>query len=264
MILVTGNKGFIGRNLQKRLETIGYKVYGLDAKDGDVFQQLINVPWDEIEEIYHQGAISITTELNVDKIYNHNIKFSLDLFNMALASDIPVKYASSGSVYGNSEGKFLSPLNYYALSKMTVDLWVKDNMHKFRNIVGFRYFNVYGADERKDDYATSPIYRFSEQSKKDGVIRIFSGSHKTYRDFVCVEDVVDVIIKDHPSGIWDLGTSNPISFLDVAEMVADKYNSTVKFIPFPDIIKGKYQYHTCALPHCGHTYTSVKEWLDRH
>jgi len=261
MILVTGHKGFIGRNLVKFLSNT--KVYGLDAKDGDVFKQLEEVPWENITEIYHQGAISSTTELNVDSIYNHNIKFSIELFEKAIEYQIPVKYASSGSVYGNTRGLHLSPLNYYALSKMTVDLWVLDNIKRFSIIAGFRYFNVYGADEQKDDFSTSPVYRFSEQAKKDGVIKIFTGSHNTYRDFICVEDVISIITKRHKSGIYDLGTTKPISFMDVAELVARKYDATIKFIPFPDIIKGRYQVYTQAKPDFDYKFISVEEWLDR-
>jgi ADP-L-glycero-D-manno-heptose 6-epimerase len=262
MILLTGHKGFIGRNLQRYFDFRGKKVYGLDAKDGDIFLQLSCVPWSEITEIYHQGAISQTTELNVDKIYNHNIKFSIDLFTRASEYNIPVKYASSGSVYGNTMGKYLSPLNYYAMSKMTIDLWVQDNISKFRNIVGFRYFNVYGADEQKDDYSTSPIYRYSEQAKNGGIIEFFSGSENTYRDFICVEDLINIITREHKSGIYDLGTTKSISFLDVVELVAYKYNAKIKFVPFPDIIKGRYQLYTQAKEE-GYEYDflSVEDWL---
>lgn len=264
MILLTGHKGFIGRNLHKHFRDRNRDVYGLDAKDGDVFEQLAEVPWHKITEIYHQGAISSTTELDVDKVYRHNIKFSISMFNIAADYQIPVKYASSGSVYGNTRGQFLSPLNYYALSKMTVDLWVLDNIKRFKNIVGFRYFNVYGADEQKDDFSTSPVYRFSEQAKKDGVIKVFTGSQNTYRDFICIEDIIHIITDDHRPGIYDLGTTKPISFMEVAELVARKYDATIKFIPFPEVIKGRYQIYTQAKADYDHKFLSVEEWLDSH
>ena len=128
----------------------------------------------------------------------------------------------------------------------------------------FRYFNVYGRDENKDDLSTSPIYRFSEQAKDTGIIRIFKGSDKTFRDFVCVEDVIKIITDEHRTGVFDLGTGNPISFLEVAELVADKYDAAVKFIPMPDIIKGKYQFYTKARSEfIYHRFQSVKEWLSR-
>ena len=111
-----------------------------------------------------------------------SVQSSVQIFEKAIELGIPVKYASSGSVYGNSmcHGTYeYNPLNYYAISKLTVDMWVKENLSRFTApINGFRYFNVYGADEQKTDFCTSPVYRFSEQAKKDGVIQIFSGSQK--------------------------------------------------------------------------------------
>jgi ADP-L-glycero-D-manno-heptose 6-epimerase len=265
MILVTGHKGFIGRNLFNHLYLKGEKVIGLDRKDGNVFEQFADIPWKDVTEIYHQGAISSTTEQNVDEIYHHNIKFSIGLFEKAIKHDIRVKYASSGSVYGNSKDYAPNPLNYYAMSKLTIDMWVMENKNRFRkNVTGFRYFNVYGRDENKDDLSTSPIYRFSEQAKDTGIIKIFKGSEKTFRDFVSVEDVIKIITDEHRTGVFDLGTGNPISFLEVAELVAEKYDAAVKFIPMPDIIKGKYQFYTKARSEfIYHRFQSVKEWLSR-
>lgn len=266
MILVTGHKGFIGRNLVEHLESLGKKVYGFDAVDGDPIELAEQVPWSEIDFIYQQGAISNTTELDVLKIQRWNVQSSIQIFEKAIQYKIPVHYASSGSIYGNSIADHktydYNPLNYYALSKLTVDLWINENLSRFSApVVGFRYFNVYGADERKTDYCTSPVYRFSEQSKTDGVIRIFKGSQNTYRDFVWVGDVISIITKCHKSGIYDVGPSDPISFLDVAEIVSEKYDSTIKFIPFPEVIKGKYQRFTRARPHINHQYMSVKDFV---
>ena len=273
MILVTGHKGFIGRNLKAHLEAEGHEVYGFDAVDGDPIELAEQVPWDKITKIYHQGAISNTTELDVLKIQRWNVQSSVQIFEKAIEYNIPVAYASSGSVYGNSmadHGSFdYNPLNYYAISKLTVDLWVKENMSRFTApIVGYRYFNVYGADEKKSDYCTSPVYRFSEQAKNDGVIKIFKGSQNTYRDFVWVGDVIAIItgegLLERKSGIYDLGCSEPVSFLDVAEIVADKYDVPIKFIPFPEVIKGKYQRWTCAKKEFNHVFMNVELFVNKY
>lgn len=264
MNLVTGSSGFIGRNLVAFLESSGEKVYKLDRLDGDVFEQLDKVPFEEIKYIYHLGAISNTTVLDVADIYKHNIHFSLVLMEKAIRWQIPIHYASSGSVYGNSikDGSYAyNPLNYYALSKLTVDYWVLENIKRFKHINGLRYFNVYGPNEKKDDFATSPVYRFAEQAKNDGVIKIFSGSQYTYRDFVCVEDVINATINRYENGIYDVGTSAPINFLDVAELVSKKYDVGIKFIPMPEILKGRYQVYTKARRHIMQRYKSVEEWL---
>lgn len=267
MILVTGHKGFIGRNLKKYLEDQGNWVYGFDAVDGDPIELAEKVPWDKITEIYHQGAISNTTELDVLKVQRWNVQSSIQILEKSIEHKIPVKYASSGSVYGNSmysHGTYdYNPLNYYAVSKYTVDLWVKENCSRFTApVTGYRYFNVYGADEKKSDFCTSPIYRFSEQAKNDGVIKIFKGSQNTYRDFVWVGDIIKIITTNTEIGIFDLGCSHSISFLDVAEIVADKYDVPVKFIDMPEIIKGKYQRYTCARRQFDHKFISVKEFVN--
>lgn len=261
MILVTGHKGFIGSNLADHLSSED-EIYGIDAKDGDVFYQLSRVPWENITQIYHQGAISNTTEKSVEKIYQHNIEFSISLFEFAIYHGIPVKYASSASVYGNLKSPNYNPLNYYALSKLTVDMWVQDNIHRFKNIVGFRYFNVYGSNEGKSEWTKSPVCKFSEQAVKYGAIKIFDNSAITYRDFVCVEDVINIVTGEYESGIYDLGTSSPITFESVAELVAKKYNARIEKIPFPELLKDKYQFYTCARQDFrGYRFTSVEDWL---
>ena len=74
--------------------------------------------------------MSSTTNTNLKQIFTFNIEFSEWLFNKAAKYEIPVKYASSASVYGNEQG-IINPLNYYALSKVTTDYWVQDNMNRF-------------------------------------------------------------------------------------------------------------------------------------
>jgi ADP-L-glycero-D-manno-heptose 6-epimerase len=262
MILVTGHKGFIGRNLVKHLTDRNQKVYGLDRKDGNVFDQLNSVPWKDITQIYHQGAISNTTETDVDKIYRHNIKFSVDLFEKAIQHEIVTKYASSASVYGNSNNHSYNPLNFYAMSKLTVDMWVKENRRRFkRNVTGFRYYNVYGNDEQKEDTAMSPVYKFSQQAKNTGTITVFEGSERMVRDFVCIDDVIDIIKDDHVNGIFDLGTGRPISFLKVAQLVAKKYDATIRYIPMPEILLDRYQFYTRAKEEYFHKFITVEDWL---
>lgn len=270
-ILVTGSDGFIGRNLVRRLEKEGHKVVGFDTKHFlpevlfDMYSDFV-----DIDYIFHLGAISSTTEQDLNKINRYNTQFSIELFEMAITYGVPVVYASSGSVYGNTmkDGQYIyNPLNYYAASKMMIDMWVSQNYDKFSKVVGLRFFNVYGDDERKDDMSTSPVYRFTHQAKNEGVIKIFKGSQHTYRDFVCVEDVVQSMLwardKANPQ-IYDVGTSNPISFMDVAEMISDKYNVPIKFIEMPDILFGKYQRYTKANPDVPLMYNSVSEWLKLH
>ena len=97
------------------------------------------------------------------------------------------------------------------------------------------------------------------------MLKLFKNSDRYLRDFICVDDVVDIVLNnDKPSGIYDLGTSNPTSFQEVGELVAKKYNGTIEYIPFPKHLEGKYQEYTRAKKEWGdYKFTSVKEYLQR-
>lgn len=247
MIILTGSEGFIGKNFKSKLGDI----VEVDKHNCWEFLDTFD-EWNKVTLILHQGAISSTIERDICKIHSMNVQYTLELFDYAIRYQIPVKYASSASVYGNQQGIY-NPLNYYAISKLQIDYWVMDNISKFSNIQGFRYFNVYGnGEENKGDQA-SPISKFAKQIKETGKLKLFEGSDKFFRDFICVDDLVQVVLNNEKeSGIYDLGTSNPVSFQHVAECVARKYNGEIEYVSFPDHLKGKYQDYTCA----------KKEWSD--
>ena len=266
MIILTGYNGFIGQAFLKKLDP--ENVYRVEAEGAFKFLEEYE-DWDKVELIIHQGAISSTTETDIEKIYQYNIKFSIELFKKAIEYSIPVKYASSASLYGRIHAEFgymkqtINPLNYYALSKATVDYWVQDHMDEFEMVQGFRYFNVYGeGEEHKGDQA-SPISKFTKQARETKIIKIFEDSEYAFRDFVSVNDVVDVVLDNTAgSGIYDVGTGNPISFQEVAELIAKKEGAEIEVIPFPKHLEGKYQEYTCAdNSWYQHDYKSVKSYL---
>jgi ADP-L-glycero-D-manno-heptose 6-epimerase len=91
------------------------------------------------------------------------------------------------------------------------------------------------------------VSKFTWQIRKQGYLNLFEGSDNFLRDFVCVKDVVRLALYNNkPSGIYDLGTNNPVSFQYVAEQVAKKEGGEIRYVPFPDHLKGKYQDYTCA------------------
>lgn len=255
MILLTGHNGFIGSNFLKRL----------DYKDtfvvGDQFYKISQAPWSQIEKVYHLGAISDTTENNIEKLYKANIKYSIDLFDICIERNIPIVYASSASVYGNSLVFEMNPLNYYSLSKAVVDLKAADYIQKGANIVGMRFFNVYGDGEEHKGTQASPIHQFTKQAKETGVIKVFEGSEDFYRDFVWVEDVIDCMLTDKKPGIYDVGTSRAISFLKVAELIAEKYGAKIEVIPFPDKLRDKYQTYTRARTFADKKFITVEGYV---
>jgi|TARA_E500000305_G_scaffold70097_1_gene56060 ADP-L-glycero-D-manno-heptose 6-epimerase len=261
MIVITGSKGFIGQNFLKYLlEYSNEEIVTVGEKDAWDWIGLFK-EWDKVSLILHQGAISDTTETNIDKLHAMNVWFSIELFEKAIQYQIPVKFASSASVYGNQEG-IVNPLNYYAITKLQMDYYIHDHMEEFSSIQSFRYFNVYGdGEDHKGDQA-SPVHKFTKQIKETGKLKLFEGSDKFLRDFIWVGDIVETVLNNNkPSGIYDLGTSNPTSFQTVGELIAEKYNGEIEYIPFPDHLRGKYQTYTCAKKEWDHKFISVKEYL---
>ena len=136
-------------------------------------------------------------------------------------------------------------------------------MDRFSLVQGFRYFNVYGdGEEHKEDQA-SPVSKFAKQIEETGKLKLFEGSDKFLRDFICVDDIVNIVLdNDKPSGIYDLGTSNPVSFQKVADCVIKKYNGEIEEVPFPEHLKGKYQDYTCAKKEWGdYSFITVEDYL---
>lgn len=248
MKFITGTNGFIGRNYLARCDGDVATYDAASRTLPGVSDILEYIEWKNVEEIIHLGAISDTTCRDLDKIYEYNIDFTIKLFTKAICNKIPVKYASSASVYGNTLDWTVSPLNYYAMSKATIDMWVEDHIEDFVNVKGYRFYNVYGPNEGSKGNSASPFYKFTAQALSDGVISVFEGSDDFKRDFIHVDNVVDVLLGDQrdESGVFDVGTAEPRSFMEVASLIAQAHNAEVKVVPFPDHLKNRYQTFTKA------------------
>lgn len=277
MIIVTGGAGFIGSNLVKGLNNAGrtdivvvdnlastQKYLNLnrlkisDYMDKTDLLSRIN-DLGKIDLILHQGACSATTELDANYLIRNNYEYSKALLHFAQVNKIPFIYASSASVYGNGDDGFTEdpkceyPLNGYAFSKFIFDNYVRQNID-FANassqVVGLRYFNVYGPQENHKGSMASVPFHFFNQANENGQIKVFEGSENFLRDFIYVEDVIKVVnffIESGKSGIFNCGTGNERSFMDMANTFAEQYgNCNIETIPFPDHLKGKYQTFTKA------------------
>lgn len=240
-ILVTGYKGFIGQNLVRRLSSN----YDLRLYEwGEAFPELNGLDW-----VIHLGAISSTTERNVEKVMTQNYDFSVDLFEKCISKNINIQYSSSASVYGSS-GNFkedgeVDPRSPYAWSKYLIDRWVKNNTPSNVVIQGFRYFNVHGPYEEHKGAQASPFHKFRKQFEETGKIEIFSGSEQFRRDFVHVNLVArthETFLSVPESGIWNVGTGKTLSFLEVAKSISEN----VVEIGFPENLKSQYQTYTCS------------------
>lgn len=284
MIIVTGGAGFIGSNIVKGLNARGInnivvvddltdgtkfsnlaELQILDYMDKDLFLEKIKNKEDfgeEIKAIFHEGACSTTTEWNGRFMMENNYEYSKILLHYCLDREISFLYASSAATYG--AGKifketldFENPLNVYGYSKFLFDQYVRRYLAKSKSqIVGFRYFNVYGPNEQHKGSMASVAFHHHHQLLKEGVVKLFEGcdgygNGQQRRDFVYVGDVVAVNLwfMDHPekSGIFNLGTGMSQTFNDVANaVIAWHGKGKIEYIPFPEHLKGRYQSFTQA------------------
>jgi ADP-L-glycero-D-manno-heptose 6-epimerase len=207
------------------------------------------------------GACSKTTEPDRDYIMDVNFNYSKKLLEYSANNNIDLIYASSASVYG--DGTIFkedldneSSLNHYSESKLLFDNYVRENMTKIKSqIVGMRYFNVYGPYEHHKEVMSSVAYHFYNQFKQYGMLKLFKGSHgyddgEQRRDFVYVKDTIDVklwFMQNNYSGIFNVATGKSRSFNDVANSVINYFNSGyIEYINFPRGLEDQYQAFTEA------------------
>lgn len=235
--LITGSNGFIGSNL---LETL-LKNHETDIElfNSDVSIEFI--PKEKPDIIIHLAANTDTTYPDDIEMYRNNIIGFLNVLRYSVNNNVRLIYASSGAIYGN-DGK---PLNAYGESKWICDKLVERYLKK-NQIVGLRFFNVYGNLERKKGVMASMITQWRDQIRLGKRPVIFDGEFK--RDFVYVKDVVKSILvaRSLESGIYDVGTGESIDFKDVLNIIIKvmKVDIEPKFIKNPFI--GKYQTLTKA------------------
>lgn len=284
MIIVTGGAGFIGSNIVRALNRRGESdILVVDhLENGRKMHNLANLDiadYMEAEEfctrladrqsfgkvtgLFHQGACSATTEWNGRFVMANNYDYSKTLLHWCLENSVPFLYASSASVYGMGANGFREeracerPINMYAYSKFQFDQYVRRILPDARSqIVGLRYFNVYGPGEAHKGSMASTAFHFSNQIRENSVARLFEGTDgygngEQQRDFVYVEDCVDVNLwfLDHPdrAGIFNCGTGRAQSFNDMARAVIDWHGEgRIEYIPFPEHLRGAYQSYTCA------------------
>lgn len=230
------------------------------------------------EAIFHQGACSDTMEMDGVYMMENNYRYTMELLQWAQELKIPMIYASSAATYGASE-TFVEtpenegPLNVYGYSKVLVDRVLRQWQAKGQltaPVIGLRYFNVYGPHEQHKGRMASVAFHQFFQYRRDGHVRLFEGcmgygNGEQMRDFVYVEDVVNVNLHffDKPvTGIYNCGTGRAQQFNDVALGVVNGLRTheglapltleeavkqeLIRYIPFPEKLKGKYQAYTQA------------------
>jgi ADP-L-glycero-D-manno-heptose 6-epimerase len=322
-VVVTGAAGMIGSNLVHGLNAIGIDdvIAVDDLTDGPKYRNLLGAKLADyfdrsdfyarftrgelgrIDAVLHEGACSDTMEHNGRYMLDTNYRCSKDLLDACQAQGTRLLYASSAATYGGSaafreEPLFEQPLNVYGYSKLLFDNVVRRMLPAAKTqVVGFRYFNVYGPREQHKGRMASVAFHHFNQFREHGKVQLFGeyggyGPGQQSRDFVFVDDVVAVNLwfLEHPdqSGIFNLGSGRAQPFNDVALAVVNTVRERdggaalpladlvkqgfVEYIPFPDALVGKYQCFTEAdltrlrATGCPHVFadvaTGVRNYVD--
>ncbi len=322
-IVVTGAAGFIGSNLILGLNERGITdiIAVDDLTQGDKFRNLADLKiadyvdadifydafaadaYGKVEAVFHEGACSDTMESNGKYMMHNNYATSVRLYQTCQKRSARLLYASSAATYGGSatfreDPAFELPLNVYGYSKLLFDQRMRRECgpafeHALAGltlqVVGFRYFNVYGPREQHKGRMASVAFHQFNQFKAEGKVKLFGdyggfAAGAQMRDFVFIDDVVAVNLWffDHPgiSGIFNLGTGRAQPFNDVASSVVNAMRQIngqpvlsladlteqglLEYVPFPDALRGKYQCFTQAdlsalrATGCNHQFADVQ------
>lgn len=302
-MVVTGAAGFIGSNLVQGLNRRGISdiIAVDDLSDGSKFHNLRDLRiadyvdasdfyerfsegrFGKVEAVFHQGACSDTMEMDGRYMMRNNYERSSQLFEACQHQGTRLLYASSAAVYGGSS-RFAEtpenelPLNVYGYSKLLFDQHLRSRfgddfgrLPKGEQLVGLRYFNVYGPREQHKGRMASVAYHQFHQYRGEGKVKLFGayggyGAGEQRRDFIHVDDVVAVNLwfLDHPgaSGLFNLGTGRAQAFNEVSLAVVNTLRSdqsleslaltscvergAIEYIDFPSALDGKYQCFTQA------------------
>jgi ADP-L-glycero-D-manno-heptose 6-epimerase len=320
-VVVTGAAGMIGSNIAHALTAAGVDdiIAVDDLRHGDKFRNLLGARISDyfdqeefygrfarrelgkIAAVFHQGACSDTMENDGRLMLRTNYRCSKDLLDACQLQGVRLMYASSAAIYGNStsfveQPQFERPLNVYGYSKLLFDHVVRRVLPAATSqVVGLRYFNVYGPREQHKGRMASVAFHHFNQFRDSGKVRLFGeyggyGPGQQVRDFVYVDDVVAVNLwfLEHPqhSGVFNLGTGRAQAFNDVAHATVNACRAQraqpaltleqqvtqgmVEYIPIPEALVGKYQCRTQAdlsalrAAGCAHEFADVATGVRRY
>ncbi len=303
--IVTGGAGLIGCNLVSALNARGYTnivvvdrinhpekeanlesvTYSEFVDKEDFRKRFLAGQQHPVTTVFHLGACSSTTETDAEYLNDNNLRYTQQLCEWSQTNGARFIYASSAATYGDGKLGYsdddaiitqLKPLNLYGQSKQDFDVWAMEH-GLLENIVGLKYFNVFGPHENHKGEMRSVVNKAYLQILDTGALKLFRSHRADYedgkqeRDFVYVKDAVAVTLyfHDHPqtSGLFNCGTGTTRTWLDLAHAIfaAMDREPNIEFVDMPDHLRDKYQYHTQADTHklrsAGYTapFTSIED-----
>ena len=282
-IIVTGGAGFIGSAIVWRLNELGHDdILIVDRMDEtDKWKNLAPLKFadyidaddfiDDLDDfkdaktVFHLGACSSTTETDADYMLRNNYQYTQDLARWAMKQDIRFIYASSAATYGDGSAGMndgidelnkLRPLNVYGYSKHLFDQYAARN-GMFENIVGLKYFNVFGPNEDHKGDMRSLVNKAFDQINETGRLKLFKSANPAYsdgefgRDFVYVKDAVEMTLhfmERNGGGLFNVGSGRMNTWNALADAIFNALDmpKNVEFIEMPEHLRDRYQYHTQA------------------
>jgi len=293
MIIVTGGAGLIGSAVVQHLNRCGREdilivdhlgttdkwrnlspLRFVDYLEKDAFEHILDVGsllgrlpgGSTLDAVIHLGACSATTEPDATYLIRNNYEYSRKLALITLAANARFIYASSAATYGDGENGFvdensqlpqLRPMNMYGYSKQLFDVWAL-RQGLLDNIVGIKYFNVYGPNEQHKGEMRSLVLKAYEQISATGTLRLFKSHRPEYRDgeqlrdFIYVKDAAAMTLhflqNRSANGIFNVGGGTTVSWNRLARSVfsAMERPVNIEYIDMPESIRSTYQYLTCA------------------
>lgn len=284
-IVITGGAGFIGSCMVRYLNDLGmYNLVIVDELGTDekwknlVGKKFVDIiPKDQlfnwlagkesqIEAFVHLGACSDTMETDATYLLENNYRYSVKLAEYALKHGHRFIYASSAATYGDGSKGFvdnqeeldsLEPLNMYGYSKQLFDQWVlREGI--LDQIVGLKYFNVFGPNEAHKDRMASAITRMVPRIQKGEPVFLFKSTEpdqfadgEQKRDFIYVKDAVrmtSLFLTNDAGGIYNIGSGLATTWNQLARAVFRSLDREpkIEYIDMPADLVKKYQNYSRA------------------
>ena len=219
----------------------------------------------KIDGVFHLGACSATTERDATYLVENNFRYTAKLAEFCIENYIKMIYASSCATYGDGSCGYsddesgiekLRPMNMYGYSKQMFDLYAK-RRGWLEQLVGCKFSNVYGPNERHKADMRSVVLRCFEQITACGKMQLFKSYRPEYadgeqlRDFLYVKDAVKMIwflFNSQAAGIFNIGSGKAESWNKLAGAAFAALNKLVdiEYIEMPEHLRDRYQYYTCA------------------